>query len=59
MISRRAQFGELFRLFRQRFVESESLAPSFDRDYNTNLWQILSVLAIPGFYGAMVLGGVI
>src|SRR6185312_5050512 len=59
MISHRAQFGELFRLFRQRFVESEALAPSFDRDYNTNLWQVLSVLAIPGFYAAIVLGGAI
>lgn len=57
MTSRRAQFGELFRLFRQRFVESDALAP--DSDYNTNLWQMLGVLAVPGLWSAMVLGSMI
>lgn len=52
MISHRAQFGELYRLFRQRFVESDALAPN--ADYNTNLWQVLSVLAVPGMWASMV-----
>lgn len=57
MISQRAQFGELFRLFRQRFVESDALAP--EADYNTNLWQVLSVLAVPGLIGAMLLSSAV
>jgi hypothetical protein len=48
-------FRELFRLFRQRFVESDALAP--DSDYNTNLWQILGVLAVPGLYASGILYG--
>jgi hypothetical protein len=47
-------FRELFRLFRQRFVESDALAP--DSDYDTNLWQILGVLAAPGLLLSAILG---
>ena len=47
------QFRELFKLFRQRFVESDALAP--DSDYNTNLWQILGILAVPGLYASGML----
>ncbi|HEX4273967.1 MAG TPA: hypothetical protein VHZ74_01365 [Bryobacteraceae bacterium] len=50
MISRSHQFRELFRLFRQRFVESDALAP--DADFNTNLWQLLGLVAVPGLYAA-------
>ena len=58
MIQGTHHFGELFRLFRQRFVESDALAA--DSDYNTNLWQILGVLAVPGLYASgMLYGGLL
>jgi hypothetical protein len=49
------QFRELFRLFRQRFVDSDALAP--DADFNTNLWQILGLLAVPGLWASTMLYG--
>ena len=47
-------FRELFRLFRDRFLESESVSQG--ASFDTNVYQVLGLLAVPGLLTALFSG---
>jgi hypothetical protein len=49
-----SHFRELFRIFRQRLIETED-----GSEFNTRLWQTLGILAVPGLYASGTLFGVL
>ena len=51
MTSKTSPFRELFRLFQDRFLESDSASP--DAGFGTNLYQVLGSLATPGLFLAL------
>jgi hypothetical protein len=47
-------FRELFRLFQNRFLESDAASPG--ASFGTNVYQVLGILAAPGVFTALYAG---